>query len=364
MASKDYLITIEGFSLDLPPCGFKEYVTRFGHGIGRRAKELAERYGVRFRFVVPMGCKGCFGPDVDYLECRLHDRHSIEKRPDWVSDIYHLPTQYCKFRSMRRASQRLLTVHDVNFLYNKKGLSRLLHRRKIARRIDKADRLVYITEFAAEDTNGCIPNDKPFRVIPNGVTDMTLETQVPVEGIEPGYILHVSNLLSNKQPQLMVDMMRYMPDRKLVIAGNLANAPHLVQYAAEVKNVKLLGTVSEQEKAWLYAHCAAFIFPSLCEGFGLPPLEAMTLGKPVIMSDLTSLPEVGADAAWYFRSFDPKSMAEDVRDAIAEYTINLALPEKIRRNALRYNWDVCVDAYIDYYLDMLGIKPDDESMAR
>lgn len=359
MANKKYLITIEGFSLDLPPCGFKEFITRFGRGIGRRAKELAERYGVHFRFLVPMGCKGCFGPYVDYLECRLQDRHSIEKRLDWESDIYHLPTQYCKFRSMRRASQRLLTVHDVNFRYNKKGLSRWNHRHKIARRIAKADRLAFVTEFAAADIRRSIPFDKPFRMIPNGVTDMSLETQQPVEGIEPGYILHISNLLPNKQPRLMIDMMRYMPDQRLVIAGNLANDPRLVQYAADVKNVKLIGTVSEQEKAWLYANSAAFIFPSLCEGFGLPPLEAMTMGKPVIMSALTSLPEVGADAAWYFRSFDPESMAEDVRDAIAEYAINPALPEKIRKNALRYNWDDCVDAYIDCYLEMLGINPDD-----
>ena len=265
MPNKDYLITIECFSLDLPPCGFKEYVTRLGRGIGQRARELAERYGVRFRFLVPIGCKGCFGPDVDYLECRRHDRHSIEKRPDWQSDIYHLPTQYCKFRSMRRAGVRLLTVHDVNFLYNKKGLSRWRHRYKIARRIAAAaDRLAYITDFAAADTSRCIPNDKPYRVITNGVTDMTKESRTPVEGIEPGYILHISNLLTNKQPRLMVDMMSHMPSERLVIAGNLANAPELVKYASDVKNVRLLGTVSEEEKAWLYANCSAFIFPSLC----------------------------------------------------------------------------------------------------
>lgn len=349
-------VTIEAFAMALPFCGFKEYVSRIGTGFAARARDLRQRYGLVFRFVVPPGYDGCFGPDVDYLVVRESDRLTIESDPRWVSEIFHMPTQHVRFRQMKRAAHNLLTIHDVNFMHSKGFISRTLHKLRLRARVRKATDIVYITHFAAFDTMRVIGTDKPFRVIHNGVTDINTIVQHPVEGLEPGFLLHISSLMSNKRPELLVNMMGAMPGRRLVIAGNLANAPYLEKMAADHPNVTLVNGITDNQKAWLYAHCSAFLFPSECEGFGLPPIEAMTMGKPVVMSRLTSLPEVGASVARYWDSHTPEAMARIVERALRDHN---ASPEasaaRIKANAARFNWDKCVDDYIDYYLDMLGI---------
>jgi glycosyltransferase involved in cell wall biosynthesis len=78
----------------------------------------------------------------------------------------------------------------------------------------------------------------------------------------------------------------------------------------------LLG-VDDSVKAWLLANCEAFLFPSLAEGFGLPPLEAMHFGTPVFLSDRTSLPEVGGTQAGYFREFSASAMRKADRARVA-----------------------------------------------
>jgi glycosyltransferase involved in cell wall biosynthesis len=83
--------------------------------------------------------------------------------------------------------------------------------------------------------------------------------------------------------------------------------------------VKLIGPATEEEKYWYYKNCEAFLFPSYAEGFGLPVIEAMYHGKPVFISDKTSLPEVGGDAAYYFRNFEPEYMQEVFKEGMRDY---------------------------------------------
>src|SRR5690606_37805666 len=72
--------------------------------------------------------------------------------------------------------------------------------------------------------------------------------------------------------------------------------------------VILTGKVSDEAKQYYLENCTAFLFPSIREGFGLPPIEAMKFDKPVFLSNLTSLPEIGGDAAFYWDNFDPYYM--------------------------------------------------------
>jgi glycosyltransferase involved in cell wall biosynthesis len=120
-----------------------------------------------------------------------------------------------------------------------------------------------------------------------------------------------------------------------------------------LRNVHIQLDLSEAQKAWLYATCEGFLFPSLAEGFGLPPLEAMCFGKPVFLSRLTSLPEVGGDAAYYFDDFDAATMRRTVRAGIARHTTE-------RRDALaneqakRFSWSRCADEYVALYRKLLA----------
>jgi glycosyltransferase involved in cell wall biosynthesis len=119
-------------------------------------------------------------------------------------------------------------------------------------------------------------------------------------------------------------------------------------------NVELHLSITDEEKAWLYANCAGFVFPSLTEGFGLPPIEAMHFGKPVFLSEFTSLPEVGGAAAHYFEAFDVESMRALIEPAVAPEA-SAANAEIVRANAARFNWDDAARNYLCLYGKWLGL---------
>ena len=119
-------------------------------------------------------------------------------------------------------------------------------------------------------------------------------------------------------------------------------------------NIYPLSNVSEAEKAALYAACRAFLFPSLCEGFGLPPVEAMRFGKPVFLSKLTSLPEIGGAAAFYWEMLEPEAMAAVVKKQLAAFDASPSQAERLKQHAARFDWERCVEEYLQYYLDILN----------
>lgn len=351
------LITIEAYTLRLRPCGFREFIVRLGGCLARRAKDLERDYGLRFRFVVPPGYEGFFGNDVDYLALRQEEKKRLACDPRWTSDIFHVPTQYSTFRDMPRAGAKLVTVHDVNFMYNKRGLSLATNWLRVRSRIRSATHLAFISNFAQADTCRVYGLTKyPKRVIYNGVTDLTASRQEPVEGIEPGYLFHLSNLQPNKNVELLVDMMRFLPGERLVIAGAWVHNPNLRQQIEKIGNVTAVDNVPDGQRAWLYANCKAFLFPSQCEGFGLPPLEAMAFGKPAFLSDLTSLPEVGGDKAFYWHELNPGRMASEISHGLAcHYADPQGRADQLRRHVSRFTWEKCCDMYIRYYLDILNL---------
>lgn len=354
------LITIEAYTLRLPYCGFSEFVTRLGKGIAARSESLLKEHDLRFRFVVPKGMAGIFGPTVDYIEVTDADVAEIERRPDWQSDIFHVPTQYSTFRHMRRCRAKLVTVHDVNFIHNKHGLSLLVNWLRVRKRIRSAHYLAFISRYAMADTLAHYKLSAPRRVIYNGVADTMAATEsTPVEGLEPQrYLLHLSNMQPNKNVDLLVRMTDHLPDNigPLVLAGTWAHASEKLRklVAERPDRVKVLDSVSEASKIWLYRNCRAFLFPSQCEGFGLPPLEAMSAGRPAFLSGLTSLPEVGGDAAYYFNRLEPESMARDLLTGLAHFDVDPYAEARCRTRALQFNWEQCVDDYIAYYLDILA----------
>ncbi len=98
----------------------------------------------------------------------------------------------------------------------------------------------------------------------------------------------------------------------------------------------LTGYVTDAELEWLYRNCFAFLYPSLFEGFGMPVLEALTLGAPVICSNTTSLPEVAGDAALLVDPLDPRSIAAAMQELPA---VRESLIEKGRVQARRFSWE-------------------------
>ena len=95
------------------------------------------------------------------------------------------------------------------------------------------------------------------------------------------------------------------------------------------------------------------MFPSIAEGFGIPPLEAMHFGKPVFLSRFTSLPEIGGDAAYYFDDFDPEHMRSVLQSGLEDYVRNNRFAA-IQAQAAKFDWNKTAHEYLSVYRSLVN----------
>ena len=120
------------------------------------------------------------------------------------------------------------------------------------------------------------------------------------------------------------------------------------------KHVRFFGFVPDQTLAALYRLAAVFVFPSLYEGFGLPPLEAMASGTPVITSNVSSLPEVVGDAAVLIDPYDPEAIADAMRRVLTDEALRQQLKERGQVRARQFSWDRSVRRVHEIYEEVLS----------
>ena len=119
------------------------------------------------------------------------------------------------------------------------------------------------------------------------------------------------------------------------------------------KYVRFFGFVPFETLAALYRLAGLFVFPSLYEGFGLPPLEAMACGTPVVTSNVSSLPEVVGDGALLIDPYDPDSIADGMRQVLTDEGLRQALRARGFAQVRRYSWDDSVRRVRDVYREVL-----------
>ena len=123
------------------------------------------------------------------------------------------------------------------------------------------------------------------------------------------------------------------------------------QFAGEIR---FTGYLSSEEKNALYQNADAMVFPSLYEGFGMPPLEAMLFECPVICSDAASLPEIVGDAAELVDPLDVQAIADGIWRVLSNKDYRASLIEKGAQQALRFSWDRSAEKMIQIYKETLG----------
>ena len=338
-------IVIEALAAGYIPCGLREYAFQ----VCTRLVRIRPHW-MQLVFIVPPGMTGCFGPEAEYVEASDFKAKLMRTVPMVKADLFHALHQICTVKSLPGVKRQLVTVHDINFAHTKTGRSYRHAEGRFKSRVAKASHLAFISRFAAEDVACHFPYDQPSRIIYNGVTPPDAGCMKrPAAAPQGDFLLHLSSLDEYKNARLLVEMMERLPQRTLVLAGNCKDK-ELERIAAAHKNVVMTGRVTDAEKTWLYANCSAFLFPSKAEGFGLPPLEAMHFGKPVFLSTLTSLPEIGGDQAYYWPDLTPDAMAAELERRLAEPQN----PQARILHARQFSWDTTAMAYIDYYTDILA----------
>ena len=194
-----------------------------------------------------------------------------------------------------------------------------------------------------------------LNVIPSGVSDkfhplpmeMVGEELYTRYGISWPYILYVGALTQRKNIgralQAFAKIAPAFPDLRFVIAGprswKATPVENLVEELGLEERVFLTGPATDSELPLLYNGARIFVFPSLYEGFGLPPLEAMACGTPVIVSNVSSLPEVVGDAALLVDPLDLEAIASAIQRLLSEPVLAAHLREKGLAQAAKFTWE-------------------------
>ncbi|WP_141431119.1 glycosyltransferase family 1 protein [Bacillus sp. 03113] len=169
------------------------------------------------------------------------------------------------------------------------------------------------------------------------------------------YILAVSSMHPNKNFIALVDAMKYLKneDFEIVIAGG-TNLKVFNSVKIENENIKQLGYVTDEELKALYINAGCFVFPSIYEGFGLPPLEAMSTGCPVIVSNFGPMPEVSGEAAIYFDPKSPDELAEKIIYVMNNDQVKKELKIKGLEQAKKFSWQTSADQLLKYTKSLKG----------
>lgn len=138
----------------------------------------------------------------------------------------------------------------------------------------------------------------------------------------------------------------------IVIGGKWRDIDLRAQYASE--KIKFLTNIPEEDLIAIYNMAEVFVFPSFYEGFGIPVLEGMACGVPVVTSKVSSMPEVGGDAAVYFDPFDEKDMAEKIATVLDDSKLREQLIAKGFEQCKKFSWEKCCRATLEVYRDVVG----------
>jgi glycosyltransferase involved in cell wall biosynthesis len=155
------------------------------------------------------------------------------------------------------------------------------------------------------------------------------------------YVLAVSSRTPNKNFGLIVDAVQRLrdPDFEVVVAGGFDPRVFGAASLPDLPFVRCVGYVTDAELRALYEDAALFIYPSLYEGFGIPAIEAMACGCPVIASNAASVPEVCGDAALYVSPHDPEGLARTIARLMTDDAERERLSRAGRAWVQRYTWD-------------------------
>jgi len=279
-------------------------------------------------------------------------------------DVFHSPFFICPLWQTKNI---VLTVHDLmaltfpnffcgrNYFFEKAAY--LYHQVFVPLSIHKAKKIIAVsTSTKNEIINKLHITPEKISVIYEAVDDRfkknysfsSIEAFRKQHRLPHNYLLYLGNLKPYKNISLILSAIEILKRKeankqKLVIAGKKDRFFPFVYNQIKVKDllddVIFVDYISDEELPMLFKNASIFLFPSLNEGFGLPPLEAMSLGVPTIVSNTSSLPEVVGDSALLINQGHPQSLAQAISRVLAEVNLKKELSNKGIERSKAFSWE-------------------------
>lgn len=301
----------------------------------------------------------------DYFNCKNY--YSFRRYPLFQIrkkfDVWHSMNQNIKIEPYYNVPY-VLTVHDVNFIEEVSNDPNHEVNVRFQTKLNRSNAITYISEYAKQSTHKHfkVPDVAEY-VIYNGnpIRDITLpDNYRPLLISERPFLFSIGEFTPRKNFHVLAEMLEHLPDYNLILSGNSSTDYANSKLASVIDSLKLkdrviiTGKIDDLDKKYYLQNCEAFVFPSLREGFGIPPIEAMRFGKPVFLSNNTSLPEIGGEHAFYWDNYDPNYMAEIVINGLHQYNKNKdELSSRYIAHAQSFNWDLSAKQYADVYRSLL-----------
>lgn len=236
-----------------------------------------------------------------------------------------------------RAKKRIATLHDACHLVFGGKMEKMYAKRVMGRALHRSDQLITVSEFSKKEIQKYLGNGR-LEVIPIGVNSKRFTRRSYSNEVRKKYqlperfILFVGNQKPHKNLKGLSRAFSKVkvPNLKLVLVGNGTQR----------------GPVADEDLPALYSMAEAFVFPSLYEGFGLPPLEAMSCGCPTVVSKAASMPEVCGDASLYFDPDSDDEIAAAILKVIEQSETRDLLIERGFDRIKQFDWQKCAERHI------------------
>jgi glycosyltransferase involved in cell wall biosynthesis len=293
-------------------------------------------------------------------------------------DLYH-GTNF-RLRGKGRKGN-IVTIHDLAFKHYphflKKKFGQFLSFLKTKRDVQRANRVIAVSAHTAKDVVEFFKIDtEKVRVVYHGV-DPDFRPDVPRASIlemkekyhilAPQYILWVGTLEPRKNLRTLVqmyDQLKGLHDEyHLILAGGLGwQYEDILQMTQTLgSKVQITGYLPREDLVSLYAGAALFVYPSLYEGFGMPLLEAMASGVPIVAARTSSIPEVIGNAGILVDPLNISEMGEAVRRVLTDRSVSSSLREKGMARAREFTWDRAARETLRIYQEVIDRVGNDDA---
>lgn len=335
-------------------------VTEELHGIGRYAYEIIkgmckiENFNVKVLVNNEDIAKKIFNEkNLEYIV--------IKSKFLSITEIWEIPKVINKMKRFKYLSpsfsaspfiklESYMTIHDLNHIKLPQYYSKMhsvYYKLAVKPFANKCKKIFTVSNFAKKEIVEWLNCDLNKVVVTYNGVDNKFNKKYNIEkfksiqkkyNLPSKYILYVGNQKPHKNLKTLIKAMKYIEETLIINGQATEQIEKLINELDVNGKIRFIGYIEESDLPYIYNLAEEFIFPSIYEGFGLPPLEAVCCGSKVIVSDIEVLDEILGDKVWSFKRYDEKDLAKKIKDVMKEEkNVNI---DELRK---KFNWDNTIE---------------------